>query len=75
VYGIPAGLSSREDVVMKFLLRLIRHEEAATAVEYAVMLALIILVAIAAITNFGLQTSTVWNNNNQKLSNVHFGGS
>jgi Flp pilus assembly pilin Flp len=60
---------------MNLLFQLIRNEEAATAVEYAVMLALIILVAIAAIANLGLQTSTVWSNNVQELDSYHVGGS
>jgi pilus assembly protein Flp/PilA len=67
------GLSSREYIAMNCLLKLFRREEAATAVEYAVMLALIILVAIAAIANFGLQTSTSWHNSTEELKNVHFG--
>jgi pilus assembly protein Flp/PilA len=60
---------------MNLLLRFLRNDEAATAVEYAVMLALILLVAIAAIASFGQQTSTVWSNNNSELENVHFGAS
>ena len=35
------------------LLRLVREEKAATATEYAVMLALILIACIAAITAFG----------------------
>lgn len=37
-------------------------EEAATAVEYAVMLALIIIACIAAISTFGQQQNTMWGN-------------
>ena len=44
----------------------IRHfltsEDGPTAVEYAVMLALIIAVCVAAITAVGSQTSAQWNN-------------
>jgi pilus assembly protein Flp/PilA len=60
---------------MHLLLRLFRNDEAATAVEYAVMLALIILVALAAIANFGLQSSTVWSGNAEKLDSYHVGRS
>jgi pilus assembly protein Flp/PilA len=47
---------------MKKLLRFIRSEEGPTAVEYAVMLALIILVCIAAVQAVGTQTSASFTN-------------
>jgi Flp pilus assembly pilin Flp len=45
-----------------FLADLLRNEQATTAVEYAVMLALIIMTAIVAITSFGGETGTMWGN-------------
>lgn len=45
---------------MRFLEKLLEQDEAATAVEYAVMLAMIILVALAAISFFGSKTSGLW---------------
>lgn len=45
---------------MTRLLRLLRDEDAATAVEYAVMLALILLVAIASISALGTQSGGMW---------------
>jgi pilus assembly protein Flp/PilA len=47
---------------MKNLLRFLRAEEGPTAVEYAVMLALIILACIAAIQAVGTSTSTSFSN-------------
>jgi pilus assembly protein Flp/PilA len=40
----------------------LKQEEGPTAVEYAVMLALIIAVIIAAVANIGGTTSTMYNN-------------
>jgi len=40
----------------------LREEEGPTAVEYAVMLALIIAVLVAAISNIGGTTSGMYNN-------------
>lgn len=44
------------------LKRLIRDEDGPTAVEYAVMLALVIVVCIAAITTLGGNTNKVYSN-------------
>ena len=40
----------------------LRQEEGPTAVEYAVMLALIVVVCIAAITTLGQNANAVFNN-------------
>ena len=48
-------------------------DDAATAVEYSVMLALIILTAIGAIMVFGQATSQTFTNNNNQLDSVNFG--
>jgi Flp pilus assembly pilin Flp len=45
---------------MKYLLKLLRNEEAATAVEYAVMLALILTVIIGVIGALGTKTGGLW---------------
>jgi pilus assembly protein Flp/PilA len=42
--------------------RFLRDEDGPTAVEYAVMLALIIVVCIAAITTLGTNASNTFNN-------------
>lgn len=42
---------------MKSILRLLREDQAATAVEYAVMLALILLAIIGAVTQVGSGTN------------------
>ncbi|HEV3145761.1 MAG TPA: Flp family type IVb pilin [Gemmataceae bacterium] len=40
----------------------LKHEDGPTAVEYAVMLALIVVVCIAAITTLGTNAKSVFNN-------------
>jgi pilus assembly protein Flp/PilA len=46
----------------KKLIRFLKTEEGPTAVEYAVMLALIIVVCIAAITSLGTNANTTFGN-------------
>jgi pilus assembly protein Flp/PilA len=59
------------------MLKRIRHflvaDEAATMVEYAVMLALIILAMIGTIGQFGSNTSGLWGNTNTQLNSHGFG--
>jgi Flp pilus assembly pilin Flp len=42
------------------LTAILSQDDAATSVEYAIMLALIILAAFGAIQSFGSQLSTLW---------------
>lgn len=48
-------------------LRFVREENGATAVEYAVMLAMIVMVCLAAITSVGQQTARLWGSNDTGL--------
>jgi pilus assembly protein Flp/PilA len=43
-----------------FVVELLKHEDGPTAVEYAVMLALIIVVCIGAITTLGKNTNSTF---------------
>lgn len=45
---------------MKRLINFLRDEEAATAVEYAVLLALILISVISAIGTVGSQSGGMW---------------
>ena len=54
-------------------IRFFRHEEGATAVEYAVMVALIIAVCIGAITLVGGGTYDFWENNRTRLESSFSG--
>lgn len=52
---------------IKFLRRCFSDESGATAVEYAVMLSLILLACIAAVASVGLNTANAWNGNSQSI--------
>ena len=55
---------------MRTLRRFLCDDDAATAVEYAVMLALIIAVCITAISATGGEVLSGWSNNQQQLDNA-----
>jgi Flp pilus assembly pilin Flp len=57
---------------MRFLVRLLREDEAATAVEYAVMLALILMAMIGTIGAFGQGSGGMWGGINKDLQTVGF---
>ena len=57
----PSAGMFRMDGLQSLLRGLWRDEEAATSVEYAVMLGLILMVIIGAIGLLGTQTSGLWN--------------
>jgi|YNPMSStandDraft_1061717.scaffolds.fasta_scaffold01179_14 pilus assembly protein Flp/PilA len=61
--------------VQQILARLryfVRRESGATAVEYAVMLALIILVMIGTIGQFGSETHGLWSGSIDRLEAAGF---
>ena len=57
---------------MGWLAKLLAEEEAATAVEYSVMLALLILACITAISALGNASSGMWGGNKAKLDAAGF---
>jgi Flp pilus assembly pilin Flp len=58
---------------MNRVIRLLREEQAATAVEYAVMLALILAGIIASISSVGQGTGGLWSSTRSALNTVGFG--
>ncbi len=52
------------------ILRILRNDDAATAVEYAVMLALIVMLCFASIRTVGLQASNTWNRVDSSIQGV-----
>jgi pilus assembly protein Flp/PilA len=58
--------------IFSAVIRFVRQEDGPTAVEYAVMLALIIVVVFTAVQTVGRQTNSVYSN--QTLQNA-VGGS
>jgi pilus assembly protein Flp/PilA len=55
---------------MRRLLHFLRDENGPTSVEYAVMLALIIVVCIGAVTTVGGEVFNMWGNNGTELGGV-----
>lgn len=52
---------------MRSLRRFLAGEEATTAVEYAVMLGLILIACITALSSLGSESGGLWGNNNAQL--------
>jgi pilus assembly protein Flp/PilA len=57
---------------MKAIQAFFREEQAATAVEYAVMLAMIIVTCVAAISSFGSASNGMWGGIDSDLDAVGF---
>ena len=57
---------------MRRFAEFLRREEGATAVEYAVLLALILVVMMATITQFGAASGGLWGKIDTELNNVGF---
>jgi len=57
---------------MRFLYKLFCDEEAATSVEYAVILALILMAIISAIGSVGTRTGGMWSGIVAKVTAVGF---
>lgn len=55
---------------MQKLIRFLRSDDGPTAVEYAVMLAMIFLACIAAITLVGQQTASSFSSSNNAIGNA-----
>lgn len=53
--------------------RFLAQDDAVTSVEYAVVLALLLMVAFAAIALFGNNTNQTFTKNNDSLKSVNFG--
>ena len=58
---------------MRFLYEFLRNDDAATAVEYAVMLALILLTVFAAVGSVGTNASSSWAHSSTSLQNAGLG--
>ena len=67
-----AASTDAKDVMRRsvFIDRLSRDAHGATAVEYALMLGLIVLVLFGGISAFGNELQVVWNNVNTQSQNA-----
>ena len=63
-----------ESIMIRKLKSFIRDEEAATAVEYSVLLALILMAIIGTVTIVGTETNEMLGGINDSLQNTLFGG-
>ena len=54
----------------RFVRRFLRDEDGPTTVEYAVLLAGILVLCIAAISSVGGISSTFWTNNQQSIDSA-----
>ena len=59
--------------MLNHLLKLCREEQAVTAVEYAVLLALILVVVIVAIDSLGNTSSGMWATDTNKITSAMSG--
>ena len=58
---------------MHWALNFLREEHAASAVEYAVLLALILMAIIASVASVGQGTGGMWSGNKAAFESVGFG--
>ena len=63
---------SIQGAIMRRFAAFLRQEEGATAVEYAVLLALILVVMMATITQFGAASGGMWGNIDSELNSHGF---
>ena len=71
LFGTEARLFSGEAVMLKFLRfisRLQKSEDGPTTVEYAVMLALIVVICLASIRRIGTRSNTTFRRVAQSIS-------
>jgi pilus assembly protein Flp/PilA len=71
--SVDGGL--REECAVRRCIQFYRDEDATTAVEYAVMLAMIIMACIGTVSLFGGQTGSLWGNSKTKMEAAGFGAS
>ena len=62
-----------ESIMLRKLKSFIRDEEAATAVEYSVLLALILMAIIGTVTIVGTETNEMLGGINDSLQSTLFG--
>lgn len=72
---IAVDIDMRASRVISSILRFLRSDDGPTAVEYAVMLALILLACFGAVILVGQATSNSYSSSAQSLSNAFGGGS
>ncbi len=57
-------------MILQCVLRFLETDDAATAAEYAVLLALILMALISAVTSVGNSTSGLWQNDTTRITSA-----
>ena len=57
-------------VFKRYLLRILRNMDGATAVEYGLLVSLMIMAIMVTVTGFATEVSTMWNNISTTLDNA-----
>jgi pilus assembly protein Flp/PilA len=70
---LPAASYEADRAMLRFFTRLLNEEDGPTAVEYAVLLALILVSIISVIGALGSQTGGMWGKNQDELINAGLG--
>ena len=70
-FGVPVGKGGS---TMQLIRSFFSEDEAATAVEYAVMLALILVAVVGAIGTVGQESGGMWGGIQTDLNTAGFGG-
>ncbi len=63
----------RQGFMNRILRRFLRRTDAATSVEYGVILAVILMVVFAAVATLGTKNNQGWTNTNASLEAVNVG--
>lgn len=65
------GSRTRQKVMIHVLRQLARSRRGATAVEYGLILSLVVLTMLAALQGLANTTSGMWNNVSEKVQSAH----
>jgi pilus assembly protein Flp/PilA len=65
------GSRTRQKVMIHVLRQLARSRRGATAVEYGLILSLVVLTMLAALQGLANTTSGMWNNVSDKVQSAH----
>ena len=69
-----AALNSREAKALTKILSFLRDESGATAIEYGLLLGLIVIAAVGAFNSFASTVTTMWSHVSSNVSGAISGG-
>ena len=68
---VRLGSRTRQKVMIHVLRQLARSRRGATAVEYGLILSLVVLTMLAALQGLASTTTGMWNNVSDKVQSAH----